>query len=268
MPSPFPGMNPYLEHRFVWPEFHDRLIVAIADALNPQVVPRYVVRGQQHLFVTDPINDRAKSIGKPDLNIRPGTPSGGNPSGGTVVATAPVSRVIPSVAEDWTAAYLEIRAADGGAVVTVIEILSPANKYAGENRDTYLMKRMAILNSGTSLVEIDLLRGGPRMPYGDPHPPCAYSVMVGRACDRPRVGFWPIQLRDRLPVIPIPLRADEPEPLVDLQALLHAVYDAGAYYLDVYRQPITPALDAVDAAWAEALIAPATRPPTGSSTTG
>jgi len=256
MPSPFPGMNPYLEHRFIWPEFHDCLIYAIRDALNPQLVPRYVVRGQQHLFVTDPIDDRVKSIGKPDLNIRPEQDSGGGPAGGTAVATAPMTRTIPNIVEDWTAAYLEIRAADGGQVVTMIELLSPANKYAGEDRDTYLMKRLAIFNSGTSLVEIDLLRGGPRMPFGDPHPPCAYSVTVSRAWDRPEVGFWPIQLRDRLPVIPVPVRADEPEPLVDLQAVLHTVYDAGVYYLDAYRQPVTPALSATDAAWAEGILNP------------
>lgn len=106
------------------------------------------------------------------------------------------------------------------------------------------------------------------MPFGDPHPACAYSVTVSRAQDRPNVGFWPIQLRDRLPVIPVPVRPDEPEPLVDLQAVLHAVYDTGGYSLDAYRQPITPALSPADAAWAEALIAPATRPPTDSSTTG
>ena len=147
-------------------------------------------------------------------------------------------------------------AADGGSVVTMIELLSPANKYAGEDRDTYLMKRQAILNSGTSLVEIDLLRGGPRMPFGDPHPPCAYSVMVSRAQDRPSVGFWPVQLRDRLPVIPVPVRPDEPEPLVDLQAVLHSVFDAGGYYLDIYRQPITPALPPADAAWADGILNP------------
>jgi hypothetical protein len=261
-------MNPYLEHRFLWPDFHDSYILAIREVLNPQLMPRYVVRAQQHLYVADPVSDRAKGIGKPDLNVRPGIDGHGTPAGGTAVATAPMTRTVPHVVESWTAAYLEIRSSEGDPVVTVIEVLSPANKYAGEDRDKYLMKRMAIFNSGTNLVEIDLLRGGPRLPFGDPHPPCAYSVMVSRAWDRPEVGFWPILLRDRLPTVPVPVRQDEPEPLVDLQAILHKVFDSGGYYVDAYRQPLAPALSPEDAAWAEALIAPAARPPTDSSTTG
>lgn len=94
------------------------------------------------------------------------------------------------------------------------------------------------------------------MPLSDPQPACEYSVTVSRAWDHPTVDYWPIQLRDRLPVIPIPLRQGEAEPLVDLQALLHNVYDAGSYYLDAYRQQPTPALSPAETTWAEALIAP------------
>lgn len=158
MPSPFPGMNPYLEHRFVWPEFHDRYIVAIADVLTPQLVPRYLARMQQHLFVTDPTNPaREKSLGIPDLNVRPGVPSGGGPAGGAVVATAPITRTIPPLPEELTAAYIVIRSPSGNEVITVIELLSPSNQYAGEDREKYAVKRGLTFASNTSLVEIDLL---------------------------------------------------------------------------------------------------------------
>lgn len=73
------------------------------------------------------------------------------------------------------------------------------------------------------------------------------------------VEFWPIRLHDRLPVIPIPLRPGEVEPLIDLQALLHQVYDA-AYQLHIYRHPIMPALAPTDAEWGAELVKPAARP--------
>ena len=78
-------------------------------------------------------------------------------------------------------------------------------------------------------------------------PACDYSVAISRVAHRPTVDFWPIRLRDRLPVIPIPLRPGEAEPLIDLQALLHRVYDAAAYQLHIYRHTVTPALDPADA---------------------
>ena len=34
-------MNPYLEHPALWPEFHNRLTIAIADAFNPLLLPKY-----------------------------------------------------------------------------------------------------------------------------------------------------------------------------------------------------------------------------------
>ncbi|MEO0457054.1 MAG: DUF4058 family protein, partial [Cyanobacteria bacterium P01_A01_bin.114] len=43
MPPPFPGMNPYLEHPGLWAGIHHRLITAIANALEPQIQPKYIV---------------------------------------------------------------------------------------------------------------------------------------------------------------------------------------------------------------------------------
>src|SRR5205807_1111324 len=80
-------------------------------------------------------------------------------------------------------------------VIAVVELLSPSNKLPGENRRRYLAKRADLLSSPAHLVEIDLLRGGKPMPADD-RPECVYSVLVSRAGERPRAGFWPIALRD------------------------------------------------------------------------
>ena len=131
----------------------------------------------------------------------------------------------------------------------MIELLSPSNKYSGTDREQYLGKRGEILASRTHLVEIDLLRGGPRMPFGS-LPECAYYVMVSRVEERPEADLWPIRLRDPLPILPIPLRDPDPDVRVDLQAVLHRVYDAARYGNYIYEGSPHPALSAADAAWA------------------
>jgi hypothetical protein len=65
-------------------------------------------------------------------------------------------------------------------------------------------------------VEIDLLRGGRPMPLEN-RPKCDYSVLVNRAEARPWAGFWPIDLRPRLPIIPIPLLPGDRDARIDLQ---------------------------------------------------
>ncbi len=44
MASPFPGMDPYLEERSLWPDVHQRLIAYISETLQPQVRPKYIAR--------------------------------------------------------------------------------------------------------------------------------------------------------------------------------------------------------------------------------
>src|SRR5205807_8592511 len=103
-------------------------------------------------------------------------------------------------------AFVEIRDRVDRRLITVIELLSPTHRYAGPDREQYLAKRGQLLASGTHFVEIDLLRGGPRLPLKD-LPECEYYVRVSRAEERPQAGLWPLRLRKRLPVIPIPLRS-------------------------------------------------------------
>jgi hypothetical protein len=153
--------------------------------------------------------------------------------------------------------YIEIRDRQTRRLVTVIELLSPTNKRPSDDRERYLAKRAALLASDAHFVEIDLLRGWPRMPFDEP-PTGDYCVLVSRVEERPRAGFWPIGLRERLPVIPIPLQAPHADAQLDLQAILHRVYDA-AYYRDyIYDGSPWPPLGEEDAAWARSIAADAT----------
>ena len=87
------------------------------------------------------------------------------------------------------------------------------------------------------------------MPMED-RPECGYSVLVSRAERRRAAGFWPIRLRERLPIIPIPLRPPDGDVPVDLQEVLHRTYDGPGYEHFIYSGEPEPSLSADDAAWA------------------
>ncbi|QDU22731.1 hypothetical protein ETAA1_47170 [Urbifossiella limnaea] len=174
MPSPFPGMNPYLEQHGVWNDFHKTFLVTMRELLTPQLVPRYVGRLEEHVH-THNVDDGRTSAFQDEIH----------------------------------SVYLEIRDTAGLEVVTTIELLSPSNKRTGPDREAYRARVRRVLSSSANFVEIDLLRGGPRMPWGN-LPACDYYALVSRPETRPRTDVWPVALRDRLPSIPIPVRAGEP----------------------------------------------------------
>jgi hypothetical protein len=208
---------------------------------------------QQGIYVSDATDpgDEGQLFGVPDLALRPGRETGTS-AVGLLTAPAPSRVFVPPRANLLRLSYLEVRDAESNDVVTVIEMLSPANK-TGRDRERYLFKWETLTESPVHFVEIDLRRGGQRSPW-DQMPACDYAVTVSRWEARPVADFWPVMLRDRLPVIPIPLR-DEDEPVVlDLQAILHRVYDAAGYQDHLYRRQPDPPLSAEDQAWATALI--------------
>jgi hypothetical protein len=248
-------MNPYLEQPEVWHDFHQSFIPLVREVLTEQVRPHYVVKVEEHLFIHELSAEERLFLGRADVSIT-GSPPGQPTRSAAALAVAPAYGRLPPAVDTERQAYLEIRDRQSRELVTVLELLSPANKKLGPDRDQYVAKRRQLFASTVHLVEIDLLRGGPRLPLED-LPDCDYCVLVSRYEDRPRVGVWPIRLRERLPEIPVPLRAPHPDARIDLQAVLHRLYDAAGYADYIYTGAPQPPLHPEDDAWARQL-APAT----------
>lgn len=252
MPSPFPGMDPYLEQETIWHDFHERFLPVAAAHLSAQILPRYIVLIDEHVYVNDPGSEDEQLLGRPDLTVARGPRAAAAPAGATELLDAPAHVVVPDLDEERES-FLAVRDRVSRRVVAVIELLSPTNKRPGGNRRRYLAKRVDLMGTSVHLVEIDLLRGGRPMP-AENRPSCRYSVLVSRAGERPSAGFWPIGLRDPLPVVPVPLKDDETPARLDLRAILDRVYDEAGYGYFLYEHPPSPVLEGEDAAWAEGLV--------------
>jgi hypothetical protein len=245
-------MNPYLEQPGVWHDFHQAYITTIRNALTPQIVPNYIAKIDDHIYVHELSAEERTFLGRSDLSLlRSSRPV--KSAAGARSVVAPVSGLITPGIDIVHESFIEIRDRETTEVITVIELLSPSNKMPGTDREQYVGKRKAILASNTHLVEIDLLRGGPRMPVED-LPACDYVVMVSRSYERPKVELWPFALRDPLPLIPVPLRMDDHDATIDLSRLLQEQFDAAGYSNYIYRTNPQPPLAASDVAWAEQLV--------------
>lgn len=248
MPSPFPGMDPYLESPPFWGDLQPALITAMKAELKKRISPRYTVWSDVYIWLHEP--DAETRMGKPDVFLAGDTSKGGS----AATLAAPASTILPATRREGNR-YLTIKDVAENRIVTVVELLSPANK-EGLDREAYLLKRNEYLATGTNLVEIDLLRSGERLPMGEPTPPPAdYYVLVCRAIDFPRTGIWPIGLRERLPEIPIPLLPEDGVVPLPLQDCFDLAYDQGPYdrAVDYSRPPRAP-LGEKDAAWARSVV--------------
>jgi hypothetical protein len=244
-------MNPYLEQEDVWQDFHQRFITQAANVLGAQVRPTYIVKIEERVYVRELSSEERSFIGRADVSVARASHASTAPSG--VVTAAPAYGRVPQSVDVERQSYLEVRGRQDRQLVTVLELLSPANKKPGPDRDQYVAKRRVIFVSEANFVELDLLRAGPRLPIED-LPACDYYALVSRYEERPQVGLWPLAVRDRLPTIPIPLRAPDPDARLDLQAILNDVYDAAGYEDYIYSGTPQPPLHPPDAAWARELV--------------
>ena len=233
MPSPFPGMDPFIEDQ-EWQDFHSRFNLAISDVLAPGVEPRYVVRVERRVYVEHGLGDDDQ-VRSADVSV---LWSGGEAAvavAPTIVSgttLAPVECLLPSP-QERRETYLVIREVKSMEIVTIIETLSPSNKRSSsDGREQYLTKRDEILRSKTNLVELDLLRGGKRLPVVG-MPPGDYYAIVSRGHKRPKTDVYAWTLRQPLPPIPVPLKKDEPEVTLDLQQVFSTVYDRARYQLSL-----------------------------------
>lgn len=258
MPTPFPGMDPYLEQANLWSDVHNSLIADLRNELAPQLLPKYYIALEERTYLDEP--GGMSLVGRLDISVvEPAAPT----NSGRVAKQkqtngmglpAPVVVELPQSAE-VKETYLEVRLAQDDDVVTVIEILSPANKRAGEGRRQYEHKRQRVLDTFTHLVEIDLLRGGAAMPMRGDDIESDYRILISRAEQRPNATLYPFNIRIPIPDFYLPLQANDEEPLVQLNRLLHILYDRVGYQLRInYRTEVTPRLSGDDAEWAHDLL--------------
>lgn len=254
MPSPFPGMDPFLEDPRLWPGVHTRLITAACDQLQPLLRPRgYFADIGERVWLTTV--DRQVM---PDVAVlqKPRRPQ---PATSAVATLEPDEPLILHATEvEMRETFIEVFDAQGHRLVTSIEFVSPANKSNTEGRGLYIKKQDELAASGVNLVEVDLLRAGPhvlRVPRSlvDAVKPWDYLVSVWRS---PGSDYevYPTELRERLPRIRVPLRKGESDAVLDLQAAFTHAYDTGPYpdRVDYASEPMPP-LSTNDRKWASEL---------------
>lgn len=242
MLSPFPGMDPYVEQPVVW----SKLYGAVFDEMRRTLALQFISRYEVHLTayttydtvdITRPPS-LALGAAPPPLDAPPNTPK---PIENTVDLDMPVRLQA-----------LEILVADTHELVTAIEFLAPLTKCTDHPAwQRYQHQRRNVLRSQTHLLELDLLRAGERMPLQSPRPPAHYYVTLSRAERRPKVEVWPINFWDRLPVVPVPLRAPDADVALDLNTLIPQMYEWASLgrWIDYRQAPPLPHLTEAEEAW-------------------
>jgi hypothetical protein len=256
MPSPFPGMDPWLESPGVFPDIHDAMIFLIREALNATLPPSFRARGANRIWLTE---ERHRV---PDVSfVR--TPNWNRPENG-VVAIEPYTRVgmldveVTFSAEPIEEKYVEILSTAGDRLVTAVEVLSRSNKTPGDDaRGAYRQKQNELRTHRINLVEIDLLRGG------------LHTTAIPLGQLRQRAGMFdyhacvtvaghyliaPFRLAERLPTIAIPLEGGFGPVSLELQPLLDRAYDTGRYDATTYSDQPDPPLTPEQQTWAEGIL--------------
>lgn len=251
MPSPFPGMDPWLEGPH-WMTVHNQLGSEIARQLSPRILPKYLAMITEYQVVDEEEEIEVRTSRMyPDVAIL--EREGALAVAESAVLTAPLTlaneipHTVPHIA-------VEIRDVENMDLVTAIEILSPANK-RGVGHEEYLAKRTRILRGAAHLLEIDLLRQGKRIPLKPALPAADYIVVLSRADRRPAAETWPISLHEPLPMVPVPLLPGDNDVPLDIQLAFTTIYDLLGYrYLVNYRNPPHIPLAGTDSEWSAEIL--------------
>jgi hypothetical protein len=243
-------MDPWLEDPAGWGSVHSGLIYAIQAELN-QVLPHgFIARIEENVWVRDVEDDDNKLLGKPDVYI-PSPRVTKGPQGVLIkTLTEPTSKGMLPKDQKRKDRVVQIITAKGREVLTVLEVLRPSNK-GPRDREAYIQERREYLAT-VNLVEIDLLRAGNRLPMGRPEPAAAhYYIFLCRRNEFPATDRWAFTVREKLPVIPVPISSEQADAPLNLRAVLDRVYDDGRYAEELdYTIPPVPPLSVTDADWA------------------
>jgi len=222
VPSPLPGMDPYLEDPGRYPVFRKHLIAALYQLLLPGLVDRYRARVHSRQFESE-----------------------------LVLFTS-----VQKFQHDEE--YIEIRSRTDGRLVTLVDVVSIANRTTTPGRDAYLATRALALAEKASILELDLLtQGKPPLGFNRSELPAHhYLAIVSRANNATSHEPFPANLRRRLPKIRLPLASDDRDTVIDLQVVFARAYEQSQLEKGIdYGSPLPPdvALAAEDRDWAEAL---------------
>ena len=238
--NPFPGMNPYLERRDIWPDFHFSLVAALANEVGPRLPHKYRADLQQRVEVETP-------------------PAGGSPMAAPAVAEPPAEPVAVRVRmpREFKVISLRVETVPERETVTIVEVLSPTNKAPGRERNRYERKREVIVGRGANLVEIDLLRRGEPMPLETPPPASDYRILVCQGWQRPSALLYPFNVQQPIPTFALPLLPDDKPLQVDLGTIINAMHHTARYgqVTRYHEPPPEPAFDAGVQAWVEGRVA-------------
>jgi hypothetical protein len=242
MPSPFPGMDPYLESPVYWPDFHLRFINYWCEAIADLLPSNYEARMDERVKLVEVATEQFVSV-RPDVAVmQRGELSDPSAANAGVATLVPVT--IPLVIEEESReSFIKIVQLPHRSLVAVLELLSPSNK-EGAGRADYLAKRNALLLQDVHLVELDLLLGGRRLPLLHPLPVAEYFALVARADRRPDCEVYAWNLPDRLPTVPVPLRSPDGDVRINLAKVFNLAYDRGRYanalpYAEAPAAPLT-----------------------------
>jgi hypothetical protein len=206
MSSPLLGMDPYLEEEKRWPAFQPLAIHALYQMLLPGLVDRYRAR-----------------VGEREY-------------------TSEEALFTSIIREDHKEAFIEVRQRSDGRLITLIEVISPANKITREGRRLYLSRRDEVRKMNANIVEIDLvLQGQTLIECAKDAPTWDYAVVVTRWTHPDRYEIYSATLPKRLPRFRVPLASDDRDTVLDLQAAVARAYDQGDFgkQIDYARDPAT-----------------------------
>lgn len=251
MRSPFPGMDPYLEEPGGWAGAHDALIAIMRELLNSQLGPNFIADGGTSVYILTP--DERRWI-YPDVFVIETPAAAASPvQRGAIAAPLRVAVAAPETIEQ---PYINIRDRASRQVIAVLELLSPINKVPegasfgrqSSPRADFLRKRRKTMQSQTHWLEIDLLRAGERPQEARGHGDY-YALLRRVGSDDAEI--WPIDLRDPLPTIGVPLSPGYDDVALDLQRSLELLFERYRYaeLLDYAAPPPAPPFIPADARW-------------------
>lgn len=251
-------MDPYLEGH-LWPDVHHNLASAIQELAIPQISPSYVARVNPYTVI-DTSPEEEVGIMYPDVEVllrknQVTEPQAGYLDGGSGALTPPTLSVPEFEKIQVRVPVVEIRDRHSNQLITAIEVLSPINKRS-PGLEPYRKKRERLHREGIHLIEIDLIRRGKR-PFYSPYLPKAHFMATLTRAGSDKMAIWAVDVKDSLPILPVPLKKPDDDIQLDLGKALRLIYGRNQYGLsiDYQNDPPLPEFSEEDKAWMKKLLA-------------